>query len=257
MRATTLENPGQASADVSERHAVACCFTLDGDLRFLSHHDELRMLARALLRAGWPLAYSRGFNPQPRIVLPLPRPVGTASECQWAVVQVTGDLPLERLHDSLAATLPAACGLRRVVALPAGTRPHPCRVVFEIELERRDAAQAAARIAELLEAETLTVERVYGPDRPPRTVDIRPYIETIALDGCRLSLHLVFVHQRTARPSEVLTVLYLPAPTYSHCVRQVQVEWNMALAGPHWPPSAERNNVDREENRDAQTKDNA
>ncbi|MBU0616609.1 MAG: DUF2344 domain-containing protein, partial [Planctomycetes bacterium] len=58
MQASAIENPGNATTEVTGRHAVACCFALGGDLRLLSHHDELRMLARALRRAGWPLAYS-------------------------------------------------------------------------------------------------------------------------------------------------------------------------------------------------------
>ncbi|MBU0616656.1 MAG: hypothetical protein KKI02_02960, partial [Planctomycetes bacterium] len=177
---------------------------------------------------------------------------------QWAVVQLDDDRPLEQLHDGLAAALPAACCLRRVVALPLRAKPHPCRVVFELELEPQHAAQAAPRIAELLAAERLVVERTYGPDKPTRAVDIRPYIETITLDGRRLSMRLTFVQQRTARPSEVLTVLYLPASTYANHLRQVEVEWDMALAGPpHRPPGAERNNVDREENRCSQTKEDA
>jgi radical SAM-linked protein len=258
MQVSAVESPTAASIEPSERRAVACCFTLGGDLRFLAHHDELRMLARAVRRAGWPLAYSRGFNPQPRIVLPLPRRVGTTSECQWVVVQLDEDRPLEQLHGSLAAALPGACRLRRVVALPARTKLHPCRVAFELELEREHAAGVAARITKLMAEETLLVERAYGPDKPAGVIDIRPYIETIILDGRKLTMRLAFVQRRTARPSEVLTVLHLPATAYDHRVRQVEVEWNMALGGlEQWPPGAERNNVGREEDRCAQTKGSA
>jgi radical SAM-linked protein len=37
-------------------------------LRFISHLDWLRMLQRAVSRAGFPMAYSQGFNPKPKIV---------------------------------------------------------------------------------------------------------------------------------------------------------------------------------------------
>lgn len=256
MLATAVESPSVAGPQPREPAAVACCFKLGGDLRFLSHHDELRMLTRALTRAGWPLAYSRGFNPRPRVVLPLPRRVGIASDCQWAVVQLDDAPPLERLHDSLEAALPAACSLRRVVALPPRAKPHPRRVVFELELEARDARQVTPRIARMLAAEELIVERTYGPERPAGRIDIRPFIETITLDGCKLSLRLVFVQQRTARPSEVLKVLCLPVDACSQRVRQVEVEWDMALGGPACrPPGAERNDVGQEENRYAQAKD--
>ena len=256
MSPTAVENPGPASLEASAPSAVAFCFTIEGDLRFLSHHDELRMLARALRRARWPLACSQGFNPRPRIVLPLPRRVGTASECQWAVVQLSEARPLEQLHDRLAASLPAACRLRRVVALPPRASPHPRRIAFELELERQHAAQAARRIKELLAAESLIVERTYGPDKPARAIDIRPYIETITLDDRALAMRLKFINQRSARPTEILTALDLPASAYDHRVRQVEVEWDMALADPpRRPPSAERNNVGHEESGYTQTKE--
>src|SRR5512137_1305759 len=40
-----------------------------GELRFLSHLELMRALQRALRRAGIPLAYTQGFNPQPRLSL--------------------------------------------------------------------------------------------------------------------------------------------------------------------------------------------
>lgn len=145
--------------------------------------------------------------------------------------------------------------MRHVVALPARAKLHPCRVAFEVELERAHTAEAAARITKLMAEETLIVERAYGPDRPAGVIDIRPYIETIILDGRKLTMRLTFVQQRTARPSEVLTVLHLPAAAYDHRIRQVEVEWNMALGGlEQWPPGAERNKVGREEENRAQAK---
>ena len=59
MQAATVPTPGQTDRDTGACRAVALCFALDGALRFLSHHDELRMLTRALRRARWPLAASR------------------------------------------------------------------------------------------------------------------------------------------------------------------------------------------------------
>ncbi len=38
-----------------------------GELRFLSHLELMRALMRALRRAGVPLAFTQGFNPQPRL----------------------------------------------------------------------------------------------------------------------------------------------------------------------------------------------
>ena len=100
--AATSPQPNQGAVAQSERHAATMCYSLDGDLRFISHHDELRMLVRALTRARWPLAYSQGFNPKPRVVIPLPRSVGMASECVRATVQLKEPAATTELFDQLA-----------------------------------------------------------------------------------------------------------------------------------------------------------
>jgi radical SAM-linked protein len=248
MHAVAIDKPVGPGAGTTVRHPVAIRFSIDGDLRYISHRDELRLLARALQRAGWPVAYSQGFNPQPRRVLPLPRSVGTASTCEWAVVELSERCPTGPLYRSLAAALPAGCRLQRVVALTNRAKPQPRRTVYDIELEAEHAVQAGPRIAGLLAAERLDVERTYGPGKPPRAINIRPYIETVTLGDRTLSMRLTFVRQRTARPTEVLTKLRLPADAYKHRVRRVEVEWNIGLAGQAaWPASPERNNVGQEE----------
>jgi radical SAM-linked protein len=232
---------------------VAIRFSIDGDLRFISHHDELRLLARAARRAGWPLAYSGGFNPRPRLILLLPRSVGTASACEWAIAELTEPRAAAQLRQSLAAALPPACRLQRVMPLTTRAKPQPRRAIYRVELGPDHAAQIGPRIAAVLAAETLSVERDYGPGKPTRPVDIRPYIETLTFRDCTLSMRLAFVGQRTARPTEVLTALNLPAGAYYHGVRRVEVEWNIGLAGRvPWPASTERNNVDQRESGNAQ-----
>jgi len=236
-----------------ERVHMAISFSINGDLRFLSHHDELRMLARALTRAGWPVAYSRGFNPQPRIRVPLPRSVGTASECELAVVELSEPVSCEQLKHSLAAALPEACRPLRVERMTTHARPHPRRMRCVVELNTEHTARLAPRIAELQAAEKIDIERSYGPGKPDRTIDIRPYIEKVTLASRKLVLDLAFIDQRTARPTEVLTKLHLPAETYAHRVRRVEVEWDIELAGRTTDPAGmERNHVGQEESCRAQ-----
>ncbi|MFQ5805304.1 MAG: TIGR03936 family radical SAM-associated protein [Phycisphaerae bacterium] len=251
--AQTLASPTRAP-EHTPRVRVAIRFSIDGDLRFLSHQDERRLLARALRRARWPLAYSQGFNPQPRLALILPRRVGTASACEWAIVELSEPCAVEQLRQNLAAALPPACCLQCVVEVTTRAMPQPRRVHYNVELEPEHAAQAGRRIAGLLAAETVTVERTYGPGKPPRAIDIRLYIETVILSDRTLSVQLAFVDRRTARPTEVLTALSLPAGAYNHRVRRVEVEWDTALTGATpWPVGPERKHVGQQEDCKAQT----
>lgn len=230
--ALAIDKPKPSDTPQIERHAAAACYAIGGDARFISHHDELRMLVRALTRAGWPLAYSRGFNPKPRVVIPLPRSVGMASDCVWATVRLK-TAPVEaELYDSLSATLPEGLRLRSVIRLDPGVKPHPLGIVYELQLAATDARKAKLGTPKLLEADSIEVRREYGPDRPARAVDIRPYIESVKLAGSELRIQLHCVGGATARPGEVLTALGLSADDYNHVVRRVGVTWDIELADP-------------------------
>lgn len=228
-----------ARAGPPPRIRAAAEFALEGDLRCLSHLDEMRLLARALVRARWPVRYSQGFNPLPRLTLPLPRAVGTASDCEWALVDLREPRPPEELFAGLAAALPAGCWLRRVIAPAGGGTPHARGVRYQIELTALDAERAAPRIAGLLAKEQLTLMRRSGPDKPARPVDIRPLIDGIVLQGRTLDLRLRFAGQVTARPTEILTALDLAAEEYGHRVRRTAVEWDIVLTGPTARPAIE------------------
>jgi len=51
-------------------------------LKFISHLDIMRLLSRALRRAGIAVAYSEGYNPRPRLALAVPLAVGVTSDAE-------------------------------------------------------------------------------------------------------------------------------------------------------------------------------
>ncbi len=222
-------------------------YAITGDLRFLSHHDELRMLTRALVRARWPLAYSQGFNPAPRITLPLPRGLGIACDTQLAVVTLREPQPADDLHTALARTLPGGCTVRRVTLGILPGLPRAVAVHYEVDLTEAEAATVVDRLPHVRGAAPLVVTRDDGPERPGRPVDIRPYLATLDLAGRRLRLELHVVNQRTARPAEVLTALGLDAGTCNHRVRRGEIRWEFASARPvEGPALHERNCIGKQ-----------
>jgi radical SAM family uncharacterized protein/radical SAM-linked protein len=55
-------------------------YTKKGSLRYLSHLDFSKVIKIVLRRAKAPMAYSQGFNPQPKLQYPPPLPLGTSGE---------------------------------------------------------------------------------------------------------------------------------------------------------------------------------
>ena len=55
-------------------------FTRDETLKFIGHLDMARTWQRIARRANLPLAYSEGFNPQPRLTFAAALQVGCTSD---------------------------------------------------------------------------------------------------------------------------------------------------------------------------------
>lgn len=208
------------------------------------------MLTRALIRARWPLAWSEGFNPQPRVNVVLPRRVGTASECQLAIVELGASEDGAALFSRLAATLPAGCVAIGVdSAIGAGT-PHPVSAVYAVELDPDDARTAAAAMETMLSRDSLEVTRDSGPDRPARRIEIRRFVEAVWMEGHVLNMRLNFDGQLSARPSEVTTCMGLAPERTEHRVCRVDVRWDKAwTAAPLCAGGRERNTLGEEEDR--------
>jgi radical SAM-linked protein len=230
--------PETASQPAAARCRAALCYRVGGALRFLSHHDELRMLTRALTRAGWPLRYSAGFNPLPRLSLPLPRSTGMGADAQWAIVELNPPAEREQLWHTLAPTLPEGCHLTRLVAPLESDRPHPASVEYALDLEPAEVALVAGRARRLLALEQWPVERVSGRRKRPVTVDLRPLLAELEMEDRRLRLRLVFAGQRTIRVPEILTELGLTPETTVSRVRRGRVIWDNQISGPSVGPPA-------------------
>ncbi len=124
-------------------------FSIEGDLRFISHHDTLRLFERALARADWPVKFSEGFNPRPRLSLPLPRSVGIASEDELLVVELAQELDPNEAVRELSRHLPCGLQIHGAAAFTASGNPQPQCVVYELRIpatrELADAAEAFLR----------------------------------------------------------------------------------------------------------------
>lgn len=228
---SALSTPAPISLMASAATHVCVEFAIRSDLRYISHQDEIRMLWRALVRADWPIAFSAGFNPRPHINLPLPRSVGMASESELAIVELCEERDAQALFESLAPRMPEDAPLLGVRSGFAAKTAKALRARYEIELANEHQRIVVGKIDEIMRATTLLVSRRANPADPTRTVDIRPFIESLQLDGAHLRLSLACDGQRTARPSEIFMLLDLPVDRYAHHVRRVEVEWNQELRG--------------------------
>lgn len=63
-------------------------FTKKGYLKYISHLDMMRLFQRAFRRGNIPIAYSQGFNPQPKLSIANPLALGIESESEFMDIEL-------------------------------------------------------------------------------------------------------------------------------------------------------------------------
>lgn len=89
------------------KHVVTCRIEKVGMLRYISHLDLLRLLQRAIRRAGIPLAFSQGHNPHMRVKIEPAVKLGVESRDLKGTMELSERMPLADIMGRLRRQLPA------------------------------------------------------------------------------------------------------------------------------------------------------
>jgi len=193
------------------RYRVA--YRQDGPARWVGHLDIMRAFARAARRARLPLAYSRGFNPRPRMSFAAPLPVGMQGGQEYVDLELEEALPVEEVVHRLRETMPPGLQVLRVRRVPSDS-PALMGILDRVRYVCRGSlgshltlAEIEERLASFLAKGEILVVRRTG--EKPR--DIRPGIKSITarVDNGTISLvmELKAGSHGNVRPEEVLHAL--------------------------------------------------
>lgn len=205
-------------------------FEIRGNLRFLSHAETVKVFQRACARAGVEVQYSEGFNPRPRLSLPLPRPVGVESDDELLALVVRHGGPeelSERIKASLSAELPRGCEVICVGADRGGNAPQPCSATYVFAV-RPDYVndELSNRIKHLLTSDTLIVRRQTDAKASRfKDVDVRGFLRSVELkDGC-VSVECEVSSAGSVRVEEILELLGLDVEKLGRPIKRTKVQW--------------------------------
>jgi radical SAM-linked protein len=205
-------------------YAYRARFGKTGPSRFLSQLELSRALARAFRRARVPLAYSQGFHPLPRISFGPALAVGIASEAEFMDFEAHAFLRPEEFIDRVNALMPRGLRIQALVPLSRGCDslskainrvlyrariPAPLlrRAVSGAGQEGTDLAEEHGRaVADLMARTAIPYRR--RRETGHKDVDLRPFLISVSAGEADISLELSMDNGRTARPHEVLDVLY-------------------------------------------------
>lgn len=198
-------------------------FEKSGRMRYVSHHDLMRLFERAVRRAGLPVRTTAGFNPRPRIVFPHALGLGIASAVEWVEVEfaerVNPENALAALRSALAEVLPVHGTMRLPPVKRGRVLKTTAYVVRGFAAPSDVLAQAAAwlmaegrnRLFREGEAEGLRADAVEGVE---------------AGDGV-VSFRIRHDVQRSVKPDEVVALLseQLNLDRSALRVEKTDVEW--------------------------------
>ena len=142
--------------------SVAVRFSVRATARYLSHAETLRVFKRALSRAGISVRHSQGYNPHPKMALPLPRSVGVESDEELLCVQLVSQAPFddEAFKAALSKQLPPGFGLLSVEPTAPSTSFEPLSATYVLQvLPEYASAELQSTVRRLMAADRIEIDR--------------------------------------------------------------------------------------------------
>jgi radical SAM family uncharacterized protein/radical SAM-linked protein len=87
------------------------------ELAYISHLDWQSLIYKAIRKAGLKIAFSKGFNPSPKIALGLALPLFAESECEYMDMELIEDKNIYDIKDSLNTYLPESSKIINIVKI--------------------------------------------------------------------------------------------------------------------------------------------
>jgi radical SAM-linked protein len=210
-------------------------FAKTDDLRFLSHHDLMRLLERLLRRAGLPFRSTGGFHPKPKITFASALSLGIIGRQEVVEVEFDGELDPQLVSSQLQSLAPSGLSFFHPMLVPPKKTAQPVRAVYHFPLSPESRPDLAARLDELLAQRSLVISRTRNvPLRPAqeeplaeerldaltnaepvqtkvelKKLDIRPFLRRLWRDEQGFWMDVYITNQGAARPEELLRLVDL------------------------------------------------
>jgi len=177
---------GAAPHAFHQGHAVRyrLCFAKSGVAALTGHLDFVRTLPRVVRRAGLKAYYSEGFHPKPVMEFSPPLSLGLVGLDEYVDLSLAESVPADTLAARLNRVAPE--GLRFLEAAPVlpGDRKLSRALAAAEYIVRLESSHLAAtidpdRAPERFLSRSECVREVTRK-RKPKTVDIRPLVDTVA-----------------------------------------------------------------------------
>ncbi|MCK4752281.1 MAG: TIGR03936 family radical SAM-associated protein [Planctomycetes bacterium] len=214
---------------MNETILILVKFKIGGNLRFLSHAETVNVFQRACVRADIELQYSQGFNPRPKLSLPLPRSVAVESDDELLCLKIKATaepFDAEAFKTRLCDQLPEGCELLsvKVAKEKVSFQPNAATYVFAVQQGHFDEG-LSSRIKGVLASKNLNLQRQIDEKGNSRNIDVRGFLKSIELDGNNIIVECEISSAGSIRVNEILELLKLDVEKLAAPVKRTDVQW--------------------------------
>lgn len=180
-----------------------------GMMRYIAHHDFLKLIYRVSNILRWPLRFTQGYNRRPRIAAGYPIPMGYDASAE--TIDIVLNAEVENPKENLNAILPEGIKVLSADIVP-GKRAsimgetRELMYVFHM-LEDIDEESLKQRLQEILLMPSIELERK-NKKKGTKIIDLRPFIKNCNYDNKELSVTYHVIDSQTGRPDEFLKLAF-------------------------------------------------
>ncbi|MBI5408645.1 MAG: TIGR03960 family B12-binding radical SAM protein [Nitrospirae bacterium] len=179
-------------------------FSKTGDMRYLSHQELMTAILRAMRRADFPVAYSGGFHPHPKISFGPALAVGIEGLNEYFDIELTALMNTSDFLKILNAELPEGLEAKGAVLIPTKERSLNdliSRYEYEVNFDNEDEEYINSFLGR---QECLVIRGDENMQGERKSVDIRPMVEEAEITDGTLRIVLTDTDRAKARLYEIL-----------------------------------------------------
>ncbi|MDC0357262.1 TIGR03960 family B12-binding radical SAM protein [Oligoflexia bacterium] len=207
---------------------LRCCYTKCDKMRFTAHLELITVFFRAARRAAIPLAYSKGYNPKPKMAFGPPIQLGLESLCEYVDILLTETISGEDLVTRLNQELPEGLKLIAAEPLPLKTpsiqgsiKSHTYEISFTENLVPKDSVIAVKQACHTWQEKA--VERIRKTGHS--TVALKDYVKSLTVDDQKLCFTTIADPTApTLKPTEVINAIMATDANTLH-IKKIGVEF--------------------------------
>jgi len=180
------------------------------------------------------MLHTQGFNPHPKLSLPLPRSVGIETDgdlfCLW-VEGFCDDRPqvfdTEEFKRDMSVHLPQGCDLISVIAVKPGASIQPIEASYVFAVKRQYIGyELTERVRSILSSEKLIMKRQIDRNGRNHSVDVRGFIKSVDIAGSNVAVRCRISPAGSIRVDEIFKLLELDVSKLTLPVRRNDIKWS-------------------------------